>query len=135
MLEKLTDVLSQAGKASEVFTSPDGSKVLVLPYGGRVLGLFAPRREENFFWTHPALASVESARDFYASSVWQNSGGDRTWLAPEADLFFPDFPDLARYWQPRELDPGNYEVVRRDGGFELVNRLTVALSRSKRRVE
>jgi hypothetical protein len=135
MLEKLTNVLKQASKASEVFASPDGSRVLVLPYGGRVLGLFAPRREENFFWTHPALASAESARDFYASGVWHNSGGDRTWLAPEADLFFPDFPDLARYWQPRELDPGNYEVVRRGGGFELVNRLTVALSRSKRRVE
>ena len=135
MFQQLTDVLRQAGKATEVFTSPDGSRALVLPYGGRVLGLFSPRSEESFFWTHPALASVESARDFYASGAWHNSGGDRTWLGPEADLFFPDFPDLARYWQPRELDPGNYEVVQRDGGFALVNRLAVTFSRSQRRAE
>jgi len=134
MLQQLTDVLDRAGKPTEVFTSPDGSRILVLPYGGRVLGLFAPRREQNFFWTHPALAAVESAREFYASGVWHNSGGDRTWLAPEVDLFFPDFPDLGRYWQPRELDPGNYEVVRQGDGFVLVNRLTVLLSRARRKV-
>jgi hypothetical protein len=129
------DVLNRVGKPTELYKSPDGSNVLVLPYGGRVLGLFAPHSEKNFFWTHPALASVESARAFYASGVWHNSGGDRTWLSPEADLFFPDFPDLTRYWQQRELDPGNYEVLREADKFVLVNRLTLSLSRSKLTVE
>jgi len=131
MLANLIDVLNRVGKPTELYKSPEGSNVLVLPYGGRVLGLFAPHSDENFFWTHPALASVESARAFYASGVWHNSGGDRTWLSPEADLFFPDFPDLTKYWQPRELDPGNYKVAREAGKFVLVNRLTVLLSRSK----
>jgi hypothetical protein len=131
MLRDLVDILNRVGKPAELYKSPDGSTVLVLPYGGRILGLFAPRSEENFFWTHPALASVEPARAFYASGVWHNSGGDRTWLAPEADLFFPDFPDLKTYWQPRELDPGSYHVVRAGDRLALVNQLTVRLSRSK----
>ncbi len=135
MLHTLIHVLKSVGKPTELYASPDGSNILVLPYGGRVLGLFAPHCEENFFWTHPALASVESARAFYESGVWHNSGGDRTWLSPEVDLFFPEFPDLTRYWQPRELDPGHYEVVREAGRFVLVNRLRVLLSRSKLAVE
>ena len=56
-----------------------------------MLGLFAPGSEENFYWTNPALRSVE-ARAFYAGDDWHNSGGDRTWLAPEVDVFLPDFP-------------------------------------------
>ena len=131
MLTKLVDTLNRVGKSTELYESLDGSTVLVLPYGGRLLGLFAPRNEENFFWTHPALASVESAKAFYASGEWHNSGGDRTWLAPEADLFFPDFPSLKKYWQPRELDPGNYETIREGDRFVLVNRLSVPFSRSK----
>ena len=72
---------------------------------------------------------------FYAGSQWHNSGGDRTWLAPEADFFFPDYPDLTRYWQQRDLDPGHY-VVSRDGGeLAWATRATLALSRGKRTVE
>jgi len=124
----------QIGKPTRVFQSPDGTRVLVLPYGGRVLGLFSPQNEENFYWTHSALKSVETARSFYAGDQWHNSGGDRTWLAPEVDLFFPNFPKLDRYFQQRSLDPGNYQVVEADGGFRLVNRLTVSLSRLGRKV-
>jgi len=131
----LTDTLHAAGKATHVVENPDGSRVLLLPYGGRVLGVFAPGSDENFYWTHTALETAESARAFYASDVWQNSGGDRTWLAPEVDLFFPNFPDMNTYWQPRELDPGNYQVVQTDKGLQLSNRLTVTLSRTKQRVE
>ena len=86
---KLVATLASADKPTETWTSPDGSTALVLPYGGRVLGLFAPESEQNFFWTHPALDAAETARDFYKSAQWHNSGGDRTWLAPEVDFFFP----------------------------------------------
>jgi hypothetical protein len=136
MLEQLVDVLNGAGKSTHTYSSPDGSRVLLLPHGGRVLGLFAPGVTENFYWTNPALRSVESATAFYGSGVWQNSGGDRTWLAPEVDIFFPKFPDLdmSTYWQPRELDPGRYEVVPEAGNVRLVNRLTLTLSRSKEQV-
>lgn len=131
MLNNLIDVLSRVGKPTELIKFPDGSTVLVLPYGGRVLGLFGPGSGENFLWTHPALATEEAARAFYASGDWHNSGGDRTWLSPEADLFFPNFPDLTRYWQQRTLDPGNYELVREPDKVVLINRLSVLFSRSK----
>ena len=136
MLDQLVDTLNGAGKPTETYSSSDGSEVLLLPYGGRVLGLFAGHGTENFYWTHPALQSVDSAKAFYESDVWQNSGGDRTWLAPEVDIFFPKFPDLdmSTYWQPRQLDPGQYESVRENGIVRLVNRLTLTLSRSKEQV-
>ncbi len=133
-MKNLIQVLKRVGKPTKVFHSTDGSSVLVLPYGGRVLGLFAPRTETNFYWTNDALSSVKAAREFYAGDQWHNSGGDRTWLAPEADLFFPNFPKLDKYFQQRSLDPGRYEVIENRDGFRLVNRLTVNLSRLKRDV-
>ncbi len=126
----LLEVLNAVGKPPRVVTNPDGTTVMLLPYGGRVLGLFAPNSEENFYWTNPALNSVETARAFYASNEWQNSGGDRTWLAPEVDIFLPKYPDTKTYFQPRELDPGKYVVAEREGTLELVNDLKLRLSRS-----
>ena len=128
-MKALVNVLKKVGKPTQVYRSPDGTRVLALPYGGRVLGLFSPTREENFYWTHPALESAATARAFYASDQWHNSGGDRTWLAPEIDLFFPDFPRLAPYLQQRSLDPGDYRIIETRGTFKMVNRLTVGLSR------
>jgi hypothetical protein len=130
-MKALVNVLRQAGQPTRVFESPDGTRVLVLPHGGRVLGLFSPQSGKNFYWTHSALESVPTARAFYAGDQWHNSGGDRTWLAPEVDLFFPDFPKVDQYFQQRSLDPGRYQVVEGLAGFKLVNRLTVSLSRFK----
>ncbi len=135
MNETLVEILSAVGKPAERHSCSDGSEVLILPYGGRILGLFAPGSDENFYWTHPALGSVGSARDFYDSDEWHNSGGDRTWLAPEVDFFFPDFPSTETYWQPRQLDPGRYEVAQTETGPQLVNRLTLKLSRSGQEVD
>lgn len=135
MMEALTNTLREIGKPTEIYQTPDGSTALVLPYGGRILGLFAPDSPENFYWTHPALASVGSARAFYENGQWHNSGGDRAWLAPEVDFFFPDFPNTDTYRQPRELDPGRYKVVKSNGGLALVNDLTLTLSRSRRNVQ
>jgi hypothetical protein len=129
-MKTLANVLKRAGKPTRILTFPDGTRVLLLPHGGRVLGLFAPQSDANFYWTHPALKSVATARAFYASDQWHNSGGDRTWLAPEVDLFFPRFPDLEGYYQQRSLDPGNYQVIENGGGLKLVNRLTASLSRT-----
>lgn len=130
----LRSVFRRLQKPVRVQRMPDGTRLLVLPHGGRVLGLFAPWSDENFYWTHPALKSAAEARAFYAREAWHNSGGDRTWLAPEVDVFLPDFPKLDRYEPPRALDPGRYRVVERKPGFELENRLTLRLSRSKSEV-
>ena len=135
MLERLIKTLGAIGKPTELYECPDGTRVLVLPHGGRILGLFAPRCGENFYWTHPALASIETARAFYDSGEWQNSGGDRTWISPEVDVFFPQFPNLQVYWQPRQLDPGDYKADTTGDCLRLVNRLNLTLSRSKRQVQ
>jgi hypothetical protein len=132
---KLAATLASADKPTEAWNSPDGSVALVLPYGGRVLALFTPGSEQNFFWTHPALSTADLARDFYRGSQWHNSGGDRTWLAPEVDFFFPNFPNLEPYWQPREFDPGNYHLVRTNDSLEWTNRFTYKLSRSQQMVD
>lgn len=105
---------------------PDGSELLILPHGGRMLGLYAPGSESNFLWTNPVLESADTARAFYAGDDWHNSGGDRTWLAPEIELFYPNCPgDGDDYFQPRQLDPGNYKVISTGGIITLVNRLSV----------
>lgn len=131
----LLEVLKAAGKPARVVTAPDGSEVVVLPYGGRVLGLFAKGSQENFYWTHSALRSVDTAKAFYAGPDWQNSGGDRTWVAPEVDVFLPNFPSREKYSQPRELDPGNYSVTGTGARLRLVNQFTLTLSRSRKQVE
>ena len=51
------------------------------------------------------------------------------------DVFLPDFPSRDKYFQPRELDPGNYRVSGDGAGLRLVNRLTLTLSRSRKQVE
>ena len=131
--ETLTETLLATGKPAHTVEMPGGVRVLLLPHGGRVLGLFGLGDEENYYWTNPALASPTSADAYYSSEDWQNSGGDRTWLAPELDLFFPKYPDLniAGYLQPRQLDPGCYIITERDGTVRLVNRLSVTSHRTK----
>jgi hypothetical protein len=137
MLQELIATLKAVGKSPELYVTDDGTRLLILPYGGRILGVFAPGSEENFLWTNSALNTVESARAYYASDVWQNSGGDRTWLAPEVDFFFPKFPDIdiAGYWQPRGLDPGKYQLTKTPDGVKLTNRLNIEGFRSRKRVD
>src|SRR6202040_526760 len=137
MLRELMATLKAVGKSTELHQTDDGTRLLILPYGGRILGVFAPGSEENFLWTNSVLDKVETAREYYASDDWQNSGGDRTWLAPEVDFFFPKYPnvDIAGYWQPRSLDPGNYALAKTEHGVKLPNCLTVVAFKSKNGVQ
>jgi hypothetical protein len=137
MLQDLIGTLKAVGKPTELYQTEDGTRLLILPYGGRILGVFSSGSDENFLWTNSALNGVESARAYYASDDWQNSGGDRTWLAPEVDFFFPKFPniDISGYWQPRSLDPGNYALAKTGRGVSLTNLLTVEGFRSKKQAE
>ena len=131
---ELINTLKAVGKSPLTMTQPDGTEVLLLPYGGRVLGLFAPGSEQNFYWTNAALRSVDTAKAFYTSSAWHNSGGDRTWLAPEVDVFLPKFP-ARDYFQPRELDPGHYRVSGKGAHMHFTNRFSITLSRPCRRIK
>ncbi len=129
----LARVLRSIGQpvASPVY--PDGSRLLLLPHGGRVLGLYPPSDDQNFLWTNPELAGAKSARPFFKSDRWHNSGGDRTWVAPEIDMFFPNFPQTEVYQVPQQLDPGHYEPV----GHNVVgysNSCALTLSRSRQTI-
>ena len=137
MLRQLVATLKAIDKPTELHETSDGSRILILPYGGRILGLFAQTNDKNFLWTNPALKSVESARAYFASDDWKNSGGDRTWLAPELDFFFPDYPivNSSGYLQPRSLDPGRYELSQFDGRIRLTNRMCLRAFKSGKQVE
>ena len=50
-----------------------------------------------------------------SSALWHNSGGDRTWIAPELDFFCARYNDLSTHSVPRPLDPGDYRLVKEPG--------------------
>jgi hypothetical protein len=111
-LAPLRDALSQAGRPAETLAFADGSRLLVLPAGGRVLGLFAPGGEESFLWANPALETAQSAAAYLAREGWPNPGGDRTWLAPEVELFIADLGRPGEtYAVPPALDPGHWTLA------------------------
>ena len=103
----LSQSLAHAELAVERLQGQDGSSVI--PHGGRVIGLFGRSSDENFLWNHPDLAAGPTATSLFRSLEWHNSGGDRSWLAPEIDHFFPDYPDSSNDVQPRQFDPGNFQ--------------------------
>jgi len=113
-----------------------GGSLVVLPQGGRVIGLYPKGSRENFFWTHDALSSVDSIQRLYAESRWPNPGGDRTWLSPTTELFVSD---LTRFWEtwrePVAVDPGSYTCSEVKGGLKLANRPKLELRRRKQAVE
>ncbi len=111
-MQSLLDNLTKAGKPPLPVAFPDGTRLLVLPIGGRLLGLFPPETGENFLWTNPALASAVSTSAWLKRDGWLNLGGDRTWLAPEIELFIGDLAHPAgTYAVPAALDPGNWTLA------------------------
>ena len=127
--------LKRAGRPVRRLDFATGT-VVVLPQGGRVIGLFPKNSQASFFWTNDALGSVAGIRTLYAESRWPNPGGDRTWLAPTTELFVSD---LERFWEtwrePVAMDPGDYICRESGGGLHLVNRATLQLRRRGQAVE
>ena len=64
---------------------------------------------------------------------WQNTGGDRTWLSPEIEVFFPDYPRCQRHVEPATLDAADYAVDVQDGGVTLARTMTLDFARAERR--
>lgn len=131
--DRLIEILRTGGKPSELYETRDGSRLLLLPHGARVLGLFAPNSQKNFYWTNPALSA--GPREFFLGELGRNTGGDRTWLAPEIDIHFPMFPDLTTYKVPHEIDPGRYEIEGSGNSFQLVSRIGLSLFCSAQKTE
>ena len=119
MNTRLIETLASVGQPAVRLPLPGGGQVLVLPHGGRILGLYTPGSDDNVLWTNPALRSAKEAARLFASDGWRNTGGDRAWLAPENDFFCPNYPKSSTYFQPRQLDPGRYRCKRTDRGVRL----------------
>lgn len=131
----LTENLKKSGQQTFSMSFDNGSEVLVLPRGGRILGLFSPNSEMNLFWTNPMLKSEDSARKFWARDHWYNTGGDRTWIAPEIDHFFPDYPDLNNYQQPECLENVDYEIDVSSQLIEMSNEFRLRSYRNKKQYD
>jgi len=134
-LRHLCTNLKHSGRPVRRLNFSSGT-VVVLPQGGRVLGLYPKNSRTSFFWTHDALRSTAGIRKLYAESRWANPGGDRTWLAPTTELFVSD---LKRFWEtwrePVAMDPGNYVCREKGGRLRLINRAKLELRRRKQVVE
>lgn len=127
MKNMLAETLWSAGLPAHVWDSQDGSSAVISPSSGRILGLFSPASNTNFLWTHPALSSTQATRELSESNGWQNFGGDRTWLAPEFEFFFPQYPNTDVYFQPRQIDPGSYELSTTAVEIRLTNQLSLQM--------
>ena len=112
------------------------NKVCVLPFGGRVLGLY-PQKGLNALWVNSALGSAASARALLTGGGWTNLGGDRTWVSPEIELFIPDLSrPMETYKVPAGLDPADYRVVSQGANaVELETAVAVDFYRSGYRAE
>lgn len=107
-------------------------KVVVLPFGGRVIGLY-PDKSFNVLWVNPELYSGESARSFFAGEGWLNIGGDRSWISPEIDTNFGD-PErgMESYDVPKTIDPAAYNVTScEEASLTLETTMDVLFRRSK----
>jgi hypothetical protein len=93
-------------------------KTVVQSQTGRLIGLFPGGSGNNVLWTHAAPGTVG----------WPNHGGDRTWVAPEIELFIGDLSrPMETYRVPPALDPGNWVVT---GDNTLVNTVRLPLLRT-----
>ena len=80
--------------------------------GGRVSGLF-PVPGLNVLWSNPRP---------YSGSGWPNPGGDRVWISPESELFFPDRErGWAAYTVPAQIDPGDFTARETGDGVVMSN--------------
>ena len=93
-----------------------GYGIGVMPEGGREF-ILRPENSENVFWENP---------NFSSHAQWFNPGGGRTWISPEAELYFPHMAVNGRddHSVPPEIDPGHYEILeQRTGHISLQNRI------------
>ena len=89
-------------------------KLMILPFGGRIVGLY-PDRNNNVLWVNPELLSEKSAWAFFKTEGWLNIGGDRSWISPEVDTNIGDATRMAEtYSVPKAMDPATYQLAKAD---------------------
>ena len=103
----LVETLQQVGKPPQVVREGRRQRSARAATRWPHPGTVQSRQRGEFLLDPSGIGSRHvRAAAFFAGDQWHNSGGDRTWLAPEVDFFFPNFPRTDVYWQPRQLDPG-----------------------------
>lgn len=110
VLRELRDLLQASDQTIEILSGASGQTLLAFPHGARVIGLADSLDSPNSFWVNSAFNDVATANAFFRIDQWHNSGGDRTWLAPEVSYFYPKYPDTAFYRPPKCLDAETYDV-------------------------
>lgn len=98
---------------------PSGTgEVVVTEHGGRIAELRTEPGGPNLLWRGDTVAPI--------------TGGDRLWLAPERELFYPEDSTERGDWRcPKELDPGSWTAQAQPGGVALRQ---VALGAEMRRM-
>ena len=126
-MKRLYESLRQAGKEPVTL----GDSILVLPFGGRILGVY-PDGEKNMFWVNADLMQADTARSFFAADGWLNTGGDRTWISPEMETHCPDMDGYPGNTDvPGSVDPGAYQVCEAGkSSVKLVSGMAVRFHRS-----
>ncbi len=136
MKKNLIKNLDSSGYPIIELKGSDRGSIFILPFGARVLGLFTRDDIENFFWVNPAFNKVSSAREFFKTKDWKNTGGDRTWVGPEVDLFIKDLKDPSNTYEvPSAVDPGKYTLKRCGKTLRIFNHAKVVLYRLKKELE
>ena len=111
----------------------NGSSIVIMVKGGRVLGPFLSEKDVSLSWLNHAWCTKENFARFVKDCEW-NFGGSRIWLAPEIEY---NVRNLNDFWEtyiiPPEIDPGKYQIIQRDGkGATLYNEFKINAFRSKR---
>ena len=131
-MRQLYESLQQAGEEPIIL----GNKILVLPFAGRILGLY-PDMKTNQFWVNESISDAESARSFLDGEGWLNIGGDRTWISPEMETHTDDmnnYPDNIDV--PKAVDPGAYRVKEVDNtAVTLESDMDVNFHQSKKHIK
>lgn len=99
-LEELSNRIGEYAETVEIHS--ERASILVLLYGGRVLGVDIGKG--NLLWVNPNIDDVLKKREW-------NTGGIRTWISPERTYFYDD-PEEFKGWRcPKGIDPANFKIV------------------------
>ena len=113
----LDEVKQKLRDADLVFSELPISKestILIMEWGGRILGPFIGDEGRSILWMPPWWDSRESFEEARSKGLW-NLGGERLWIAPEIQFCIENRFDLtAGYSLPQEMDPGNYRIDNTD---------------------
>lgn len=123
--------LQLAGFDCTVLPSSNGSAVVLLNRGVRILGIFPDSKTANALWVHPDLANMddpEPARQRFLRDGDWNVGGERTWISPEMEYFVADSERMWETYQVQSaIDPGEYVSLNPDEGWDAVFMQSVRL--------